>query len=135
MWIVFRLERAQFVQAPWFITIDGLRRLVVFTLGVIHIRLWLTVGLAGVPKSPVLLGPRLCRVRQARPCRNFAEEDPVDTKLISLITCTIRRAHRTDRGRLTANGFLRGEGRRWRRKVWPACRQSRSLRAKDRRRE
>ena len=77
--IVFRLERAQFVQAPWFITIDGLKRLVVFTLGVIYIRLWLTMGLAGVPKSPVLLGPRLRRVRQARPFRNFAEEDPIDT--------------------------------------------------------
>lgn len=79
LWIVFRLERAQFVQAPWFITIDGLKRLVVFTLGVIYIRLWLTMGLAGVPKFSVLLGPRLCRVRQARPFRNFAEEVPIDT--------------------------------------------------------
>lgn len=79
LWIVFRLERAQFVQAPWFITINGLKRLVVFTLSVIYIRLWLTMGLAGVPKSPVLLCPRLCRVRQARPFQNFAEEDTIDT--------------------------------------------------------
>ena len=98
MWIVFRLELAQFVQAPWFVTIDGLKRLVAFALGVIHIRLWLTIGLAGVPDSPVLLGPRLCRVRQARPFRNFAEEDPIDTKLIYLIAYTIRRAHHTGAG-------------------------------------
>lgn len=54
LWIEFRLERAQFVQAPRSITIDGLKRLIVFTLGVVYIRLWLTMGLAGVSKSPVL---------------------------------------------------------------------------------
>ena len=76
--IVFRLELAQFVQAPRFIPVDGLQRLVAFALGVIDIRLWLTLGLAGVPELAVLLGPRLGRVPEARPFRNFAEEDPIE---------------------------------------------------------
>lgn len=74
--VVFRLERAQPGQAPWLVAVDGFKRLVAFTLGVVHVRLGPTAGLAGVPEVAVLLRPRLGRVRQTRPGRNFAEKDP-----------------------------------------------------------
>ena len=84
---------------------------------------------SGSPRPTPLprpIGQTLPELRWRRPYRY---------KLIYLIAYTIRRAYYTGRGRLTSNGFLRGKGRRWSRKVWPACRQSRSLRARDRRRE